>query len=431
MVEFHVPDVGEGLSEVEIVAWRVTIGDAVTEDQILAEVQTDKSVVELPCPGSGTVRRLGGEVGEVLPVGAVLVVLDIVDVGGEQAPPQQPPPELGPAEPAPAGQPGPVPVPVGGDTLAEPDGESEGGPTGRRARRVKTSPAVRRLAVEQGVDLAALSGSGPGGRVTRADVEAAAGATPRPEAPREAPQTPSRPPSTVPAPSASDEVVPLRGLRRRIATTMTQAWAVPHITEFREVPAVALVAAQRRLREHRGGRFTVLPLLVKAVVIALRAHPGFNARLDMEREEITYLGRYDIGVATATEDGLVVPVLRDAGGRSLFELADEIDALAQAARDRTLGVDQTAAGTFTISNYGSFGSWMGTPIIRPSEAAIAGFGRIRDAVVAVDGQPVVRPTLPVAVSADHRLNDGHHLAAFLDTLSTLLSDPVLLLGDAR
>lgn len=422
-VEFHVPDVGEGLGEVEIIAWRVAVGEAVTEDQILAEVQTDKSVVELPCPGPGTVRRLGGEVGEVLPVGAVLVVLEIGDFGDERAPPEQTPPE-----PAPAVQPGPAPVAVGGDALAEAD-ESDAGPTGRRAGRAKASPAVRRLAVEQGMDLAALPGSGPGGRVTRADVEAA-GAAPRPEAPREAPQTPSRPPRAVPAPSTPDEVVPLRGLRRRIATTMTQAWAVPHITEFREVPAAALVDAHRRLREHHGGRFTVLPLLVKAVVVALRAHPGFNARLDMEREEITYLRRYDIGVATATDDGLVVPVLRDAGGRSLFELADEIAVLAQAARDRTLGVDQTAAGTFTISNYGSFGSWMGTPIIRPPEAAIAGFGRIRDAVVAVDGQPVVRPTLPVAVSADHRLNDGHHLAAFLDTLSALLSDPVLLLGDA-
>jgi pyruvate/2-oxoglutarate dehydrogenase complex dihydrolipoamide acyltransferase (E2) component len=200
------------------------------------------------------------------------------------------------------------------------------------------------------------------------------------------------------------------------------------------VDASALVAARRRLAEHLAEqlgpdvRFSYLPLLIKAVVTTLASAPKFNASLDLEEETVTYHGRRNIGVATATDDGLIVPVLHDADQLGLAEIADRVAALAQAARSRSLTVDQTAKGTCTVTNFGSFGGWIATPIIRPPEAAIVGFGRIADRVVAVDGVPAVRPVLPVSVSADHRLIDGDDLGAFLNRLTALLTDPILLLA---
>ncbi|MGH8896084.1 MAG: dihydrolipoamide acetyltransferase family protein [Egibacteraceae bacterium] len=381
-VEFRLPDVGEGLSEGEILAWRVAIGDRVARDQAIVEVQTDKSVVELPAPVAGVVTELGGEVGDVLPVGAVLAVIATGD---------------GPATPA--------------------------------RQRQLASPATRKLALELGVDLQAVAGSGPGGRVTRQDVEQAA------QAAREVPTVAE--PAALQGDRQDDrqddvEVVALRGLRRRIAQTMTQAWReIPHVTDLREVDATELVRARARLRarlEPEGVRLTFLPLFVKAVATALARHPALNASIDLTAGTVTYHRRRHIGIATATADGLIVPVLHDADRKSLAEIAREAAALAEAARARTVTPEQTAGGTFTITNAGSYGSRFGTPLIRPPEAAIAGFGRIHDAVVPVDGAPAVRPLLPLAVAADHRLIDGDVLGAFAADLAELLSDPVLLLA---
>jgi pyruvate dehydrogenase E2 component (dihydrolipoamide acetyltransferase) len=367
-IEFRLPDVGEGLTEGEILSWRVRPGDRVVRDQIIIEVQTDKSVVELPASVDGVVAELGGKVGDLLPVGAVLAVIATDDASTMPAP-----------------------------------------------RRPLASPATRKLAQELGVDLTAVAGSGPGGRVTRQDVEQAAQAV------------------STPTLALEDdvEVVPLRGLRRRIAETMTQAWhEIPHITDFREVDATELVRVQARLRarlEPEVARLTFLPLFVKAVASALGRHPALNASVDLAAGTVTYHRRRHIGIATATADGLIVPVLRDADRKSLAEIAREANTLAEAARARTVKPAQTAGGTFTITNAGSYGGWFGTPVIRPPEAAIAGFGRIHDAVVPVDGAPAVRPLLPLAVAADHRLIDGDVLGAFAADLAELLADPVLLL----
>jgi pyruvate/2-oxoglutarate dehydrogenase complex dihydrolipoamide acyltransferase (E2) component len=197
---------------------------------------------------------------------------------------------------------------------------------------------------------------------------------------------------------------------------------------MREIDATRLVEARESLNAELGGRISFLPLFVKAVVTALKQHPRFNASLDMQQQQIVYRHRYNIGIAAATPDGLVVPVLHDADRKSIAELAAEIEALAEAARARKVTVEQISHGTFTITNFGSYGGWLGTPIIRPPEVAIAGFGRVRDAVVPVDGQPAVRKLLPLVVATDHRLNDGEHLNGFMDSLSGYLSDPVRLLG---
>ena len=400
MLEYRLPDVGEGLSEAEIVTWRVATGDRVATDEALVEVQTDKSVVEIPSPADGVVVRLGGEEGDIIPVGGLLAVLE---VASEAAAPAEVPTSDEAAAP----------------TMAEVTPAEEGQV---RRRRVLATPATRRLAVDLGVDLAAVAGSGPGGRVTRQDVDSAAVDAPAPGAPERGMPTAS--------PAAEDRVEPLRGIRRRIAQTMRATVTIPSIAEWRDVEATELLDVHRRLREKvaaRGGRLTLLPLILKAVAAALREHPHFNARIDVERGEITYLHRINLGVATATPEGLVVPVVRDVDRAGLGELADEVARLADAARARTLSVEEHSTGTCTVSNFGSFGTTRGMPLIRPPEVAIVGVGRVHDAVVPVDGEPAVRPILPLVVVTDHRLNDGDHLAAFCDTLVAHLADPSLLL----
>jgi pyruvate dehydrogenase E2 component (dihydrolipoamide acetyltransferase) len=411
-LEFRLPDVGEGIANAEIVAWQVAEGDAVSEHQDLVEIQTDKATVVIPCPATGVVARLCGEEGEIVDVGAVLAVI-----------------EVAPAPPAAA-----------------------------RHQLPLAAPTTRRLARELGVALEGVEGSGPHGRIVREDVERAAGhaaaalrgaGAPREAAapdraaaapPREA-TPPDRaaavPPRAAPAPG---DVVPLRGVRRTIAHTLTRAWLeVPRIVDYREVDATALLLARASLRQRAVDRgdellakaLTPTPFFVRAAVLAAREHPYVNASIDLEREEITLHRHYHVGIATAGPDGLTVPVVHDADRRSLADIAVEIVELATAARERRLRPDQLAGPTLTVNNFGSLGTWMGTPIVRPPEVANIGVGAIRDQVVAVDGAPVVRPTLILSTAGDHRVLDGDTLAAFVTTLARLLEDPVLLFEDLR
>ena len=264
--------------------------------------------------------------------------------------------------------------------------------------------------------------------MTRDDVTAAAGqggarvAAP-PARPGAAPQA---------TPVGEDRVEPLKGLRRQVARTMTQSWReIPHISSMREIEADDLVAARDSLNEEfaaSGVRLTYLSLFVKAVVAALKQNPSFNASIDMEREEIVYRHRYNVGIGTATGDGLIVTVLHDADKLSLPETARRLDELARKGRERKVSLEELSGGTFTITNWGSYGGWLGSPLIRPPEVAIVGFGRIRDAVVAVDGVPAVRKLLPLVVATDHRVNDGEHLGSFIAALTSYLSHPIRLLG---
>jgi pyruvate/2-oxoglutarate dehydrogenase complex dihydrolipoamide acyltransferase (E2) component len=348
--------------------------------------------------------------GDTLPVGAVLAVFEpaeeLAETGGAAAAPEV----VAAPEPAAPAAAAPAPAP----------------PPPHASRKPLASPAARALARERGLDLAAVTGSGPAGRISREDVEAALAANGGDPAAAPAPA----------APIAGDEVVPLRGVRRAIARTLTEAWrTVPLVIDYREVDATALVRARAALRkraeaagdERLEGALTLTPLLVAIAARALRRHPMVNASIDLEREEITLHASCHIGIATAAPDGLLVPVLRDADRRTVPELALEIADLTAAARERRQSAAQQSGATFTVNNYGALGVWLGTPIVVPPQVANMGVGRVKEQPVAVGGQVVVRPILPLAVSADHRILDGHTLGAFVSELAELMEDPVLLL----
>ena len=416
--EFLLPDVGEGLREGEVVKWHVAPGDTVNADQIIVDVETDKAIVEIPSPVSGTIVSLGGQPNDVLPIGAVLAV---IATGGAAPAPSEQSPEA-PAES--------IEVPQAPAPGSSPPGRGTA-PASKPVGRALASPATRKLARTLGIDLTLIRGTGSRGQITRADVERFAERGQARAAASE-PAAAMPPAPAVPAPAGEDRVEPLRGLRRQIAMSMEQAWrAVPHIFSMDDIDATELVRARASLNEElgmRGIKLSYMPFFIKACVTALIAHPRFNASLDMEREEIIYRHRYNIGVATATPDGLIVTVVHDADRKGLAEIGEEIASLGALARERRVSMEQLSHGTFTISNYGSYGGLMGTPIIRPPEVAIAGFGRLHEAVVPVDGQPAVRMRLPFCVSTDHRINDGEHMGAFIDVMTRTLQDPVRLLG---
>ena len=414
---FNLPDFGEGLSEGEIVHWHVAPGDVVRADQIMVDVQTDKAVVEIPAPVAGTIKSIGAQPGEILPIGQMLAVIET------DGPAPSLPSHGGHGETAPRPAEAP-PAPV-----AAPSAPGA-------AKRVLASPATRKLAVELGVDLATVTGTGNRGQVTKDDVRRAAEGGAAPTAAKAAPATAPvpMPAVAIARPTGEDRVEPLRGLRRQIATTMAAAWReIPHVLTAEDVDATNLIAARKALNEEfeaEGVKLSYLPIVMKACVAALKRCPNFNASIDMERQEIIYRHRYNIGFATATPDGLIVPVIHDVDQKPLIDVAREIDALAAAARARKVAVESLSNGTFTISNYGSYGGSFGTPIIRPPEVAIAGIGAIKDTVVPVDGVPAIRPILPLVVSADHRMNDGEHLGLFVSTIGAYLKDPVRLLSQA-
>ncbi len=373
-VKFRLPDVGEGLEEGEVVSWLVATGDTVTRDQPLVEVQTDKALVELPSPIAGRVVRLAFAPGDMVKVGQVLVVLEDGAAGVPAAPPEPAPPE-----------------------------------TQRPAARPKAPPAVRKLAVELGVDLTQVTGTGPGGRILSADVQAAA-------------QTP---PATV-KPGLGQSAPgnhPLRGIRRITAETMNRSWSeIPHITSMDELDATGLLEARKAL----GGNLSLVAFMVAAVARALRRHPLLNASVDVGAGEFTVHDGCHVGLAVATSAGLIVPVVRDANRRTLADLDAEIRRLTAAARNQRIGVADLSGGTFTISNYGSLGGRFATPLIRPPEVGIMGFGSIRPRPLAVDGNVVARPTLPYCLSADHRLIDGDLATAFAEDVAATLAAPIRL-----
>lgn len=443
-IEFRMPDVGEGIAEAQVIRWFVEVGDTVREDAPLLEVETDKAVVEIPAPASGTVLDRPVAEGGTAIVGELLVVIgDAADGRGTTGPAAAPPRAAG-AGPAPgAGRSATAPVAPPNGPAAAPGGPAvptdPTGPGGPR-RRPAASPRTRRLAVARGIDLAALVGTGPHGRILVSDLDApvsaagsggagcaedGSGAFAGPVPPTPVAVTPAR------RVDRTDEVVEIRGIRRSIARSMTQALTIPHVTEFREVDATALLAARAALRpgfESQGIRLSVFPLLLRAVIRALRRHPGMNATYQADTQTLVRRGSVDLGIATATEDGLLVPVVRDADLLDLAGLAGEVERLADRARTRVAKPEELTGGSFTVTNFGSFGTWLGTPVIRPPEVAIAGFGRITEKVVPVDGVPVVRPVLPIVVATDHRINDGAHLAEFVSTVAEAVAQPLLLLS---
>jgi pyruvate dehydrogenase E2 component (dihydrolipoamide acetyltransferase) len=386
--EFRLPDIGEGLAEAEVAKWLVSVGDLVAEDQPVVEMMTDKASVELPSPAPGVVVEQLVSEGAVVKTGAVLYVLEtearIGAAAGHGAPSES-------HEPSPAS--------------ANPVSESAG---------VLAPPAVRKLAREMGVDLAAVQGTGPGGRISADDVKRhAGGAAPAATARR--------------AEAASGERIPLRGVRKRMAETMAlSARTIPHVTGFHEVDAGAFAELASRLRrdaESKGARFPFNTLLVRAAAIALQRHPIFNSSLDDERGEIVMHDDVNIGVATATPDGLIVPVIKRADTLGLDRLAAEVDRVAGAAREGKTSIADVQGGTFTISNTGAWRGGHGTSLIRPPEVALVAFGRIEEKAVVRGGEVVARPMLPMSVTFDHRVIDGEAGLSFALTLRSLIEGP--------
>jgi pyruvate dehydrogenase E2 component (dihydrolipoamide acetyltransferase) len=416
--EFKLPDLGEGLTEAEIVQVLVGEGDEVKEDQPILLVETEKAQVELPSPFGGRVAKIHVRAGERVKVGSVLVSFDIRAGGGEPSPPA--PPTRGSA------------------TLAS-------GTPARPPAPPAATPATRRLARELGVDLADVKGSGPAGRISDDDVRAAAGKPPSAGKAAEGPAPPAVPAEPGRPLEVQRELPPLprfeqwgpverealRGVRRRSAEHLALAWAViPHVTQHDQADITDLEALRRRqaprLRES-GGDLTLTALLVKAAALVLQAHPRFNASLDNQTGELVRKRYYNIGVAVDTPNGLVVPVLRDVDRKRVREVAAELPQLAARARDGKATIEDLRGGTFTVTNTGALGGTGATPIINYPEVAILGVGRAREMPVVRDGQVVVRLILPLSIAFDHRVIDGMEAARFGADLVRLLEDPERLL----
>jgi pyruvate dehydrogenase E2 component (dihydrolipoamide acetyltransferase) len=426
--EFRLPDIGEGIDAAEIIEWHVAVGDCVKEDQPLADIQTDKANVELPCPTTGKVLELCAEVGDTVVVGALLAVFAPV-TGGSAA---ESPPETQRSRRAIA------------ETAASPSTPAASSVV--VANRPLASPAVRRLARSARVNLAEIAGSGPSGRITRADVETAIG--PSDELGRSAGArlsdhgaiAPTRGSSRGSPAQPEGRTVPLRGTRRAIARTLTKSWqTIPHIIDYRELDATELTSARSALKaqaekagdERLAGALTATPLVVKMVATALPRHPYANALIDLEREEITFRSAVNVGVAVAAPQGIVAPVLQKADQKSVVEIAVEILDLVETARASRLSPEQLADGVITVNNYGSLGVWLGTPIISPGQVVNFGIGKLEKKPVVRDDQIVSRPIVPIAVSGDHRLLDGDTLAAFVSDVAAMFENPSLLFGELR
>ena len=373
--EFKLPDLGEGLTEGEVAKWLVAVGEEVAEDQPLVEIQTDKTTVEIPSPAAGTVTSILVAEGQVAPVGTVLIVIRSGSKSDTSLGLTQ---ETARASATPGQEPG-LPSTTG-------DRGQTTGPVSAGQGRVQATPLVRRVAQELGVDLATVTPTGPGGRISEDDVRAAAGsATSAGTSPRQA------------SPGERRETV--RGVRRRIIEHLTRA--------HREIPAVTYVEEC----DFTGVDLKqLLPLVLQATAEALQEFPELNARL--EGEEIVQLDRYDLGIAVQTEQGLVVPVVRGCASRSVDELRADVDALAAKARDGKLAPEELRGSTFTVTSAGKLAGLFVTPLINHPEVAILGIHRIDDRAVVRDGDVVVRKMGNVSVTFDHRVIDGKRAADF-------------------
>ncbi len=411
--EFKLPDIGEGVHEGEIVKWLVTEGAPIKENDLMVEVMTDKVTVQIPSPVTGKVLRILAKEGETVTVGTTIIVLG---EEGEAAPaavtragPAAPSPPAGTA--APGVPPAPAPAAPGGPVLA--------------------TPAIRKLARELGVKIEQVRGTGAGGRITEEDIRAATRPAMAP-APTMKPAVAVEelPPTKAAVPAGLEERIPIRGLRRRIAEKMAKSKATAaHFTYIEEADMTQLVHLRDRLKEiaeQRGIKLTYLPFIVKATVAALKEHPTLNASVDDEKQEFVVKRYHNIGIATATDEGLTVTVVHDADKKDIWALAREIERLATAAREKRLELRDIQGSTFTITSLGKEGGILATPIINWPEAAIIGIHKIEKRPVVRNDQIVIREMMYLSCSFDHRVIDGHVGAAFVQTLVKYLEHPALL-----
>lgn len=457
--EFRLPDIGEGLTEAEIVRWLVAVGDEVGADQPIVEVETDKAVVEIPSPFAGVVVSLGGAEGETIDVGSVLVTIGepgeahLDDTPATQQPVEEPPrPEPTPAQTEESvfarikdeAQSDPAPI-VG--TLSE-EAEvltSQSPQPPPPPATIKALPVVRKLARDHGIDLETVTGTGPGGRITRSDVEAVIAASSEPAPVAAAPVPAENAETTADASEAAagdapepiatvqssgpegDERRPMTRLRRTISANMSKSWTeIPHVTTFDEVDATRLLEVRKALGDRHGYKIPIEALVIKAVLPAIDEHPEFNASLD--GDDLIIHGARDIGIAVDTPEGLMVAVIREAGSKTVLELADEVRRLGEGARERTLSPGELTGQTFTISNIGAVGGGHGTPIVPYGTVAILSVGAARRQPVVFGDELGVAPVMPLSLSYDHRVIDGAVGRRFMTLVLENLEEPALFLA---
>ncbi|MFE6051076.1 dihydrolipoamide acetyltransferase family protein [Kitasatospora sp. NPDC056446] len=447
--EFPLPDVGEGLVDAEILAWHVKAGDRVADGQVVCEVETAKAAVELPIPYDGVVHRIHVEAGTTVAVGAVIISIDTgTDAAGPVAvepPAAEPVAAEAPAEP-PAVEPAarqPVLVGYGvapGRSGRRPRRSATAAPAAAgRTERPAAKPPVRKLARDLGVDLGLVVPTGVGGVVTRADVHAASPApATAPDTSPGTPSVPGTPPAAPqaglpadPAPTAGETRIPVRGVRRATArAVVASAFTAPHVTEFITVDVTRTMALVRELKqdpELAGLRVNPLLLVARAFLLAIRRHPEINAGWDEENQEIVRKDRINLGIAAATDRGLIVPTVRDAGGLTLPRLAHALGDLVAAAREGRTTPAAMTGGTVTLTNIGVFGVDTGTPILNPGESAILAFGAVRERPWVHRGEVRPRQVTTLALSFDHRLVDGELGSKVLADTAAVLEHPKRLL----
>ena len=398
-MEFKLPDLGEGITEGEILKWMAKEGEQVKEDQPLVEVMTDKVNVQIPSPRSGKVSKILVKEGEIAKVGQTIIVIDDGSGGAPFASPSLSAPRPATGPPAVQAQQAP-------------------------AQGVLATPATRKLARELGVDIGNVRGSGPQGRVTDEDV--------RRSVSQSGPETVTVQ-AAVPKPGPREEIVPLRGLRRTIAERMAKSLRttaqVTHVDEVDMTEFVLLREAFKGSAEKRGVHLTYLPFIIKALVPALKEFPYANSSLDEQAGSIILKKYYNIGIATDTEQGLVVPVVKDVDSKDIFELAGEIEKLSEKARSGQLALDDVHGSTFTITNVGAIGGLFATPIINIPEVAILGLHKIAKRPVVRDGRIEVRDTTYLSLSFDHRVMDGAYAARFTSFVIDTIQDTKKLLAE--
>ncbi|WDH55646.1 dihydrolipoamide acetyltransferase family protein [Pseudomonas chlororaphis] len=418
------PDIGEGIAEVELAQWHVKVGDLVVEDQVLADVMTDKAMVDIPSPVHGKVLSLGGQPGEVMAVGSVLISIEVEGAGNLKASDQlvkEPAviKEAAPAVAAPKVEAAPV-------LESKPAAACRPAPQAPVARdadeRPLASPAVRKHALDLGIQLRLVQGSGPAGRILHEDLDAylAQG--------NQRAQSGSAPSGY--AQRDDEEQIPVIGMRRKIAQRMQEATQrAAHFSYVEEIDVTAVEELRAHLNEKHGatrGKLTLLPFLVRALVVALRDFPQINARYDDEAQVITRHGAVHIGVATQSDVGLMVPVVRHAEARSLWDSAAEIARLATAARSGKAARDELSGSTITLTSLGALGGIVSTPVLNLPEVAIVGVNKIVERPMVIKGQIVVRKMMNLSSSFDHRVVDGMDAALFIQAIRGLLEQPASL-----
>ncbi|MGA9704744.1 dihydrolipoamide acetyltransferase family protein [Pseudomonas sp.] len=412
------PDIGEGIAEVELSVWHVKVGDVVVEDQVLADVMTDKAMVDIPSPVHGKVISLGGEPGEVMAVGSILISIEVEGAGNAKDAPAAAEPVKAAAASAPVAE--AKPAPAKEPSKPAPTVAAQA-PVAREAdERPLASPAVRKHALDAGIQLRLVQGSGPAGRILHEDLEAFLLQGPAQH------KTAANPY----AERNDEEQIPVIGMRRKIAQRMQDATRrAAHFSYVEEIDVTALDELRVHLNEKHGatrGKLTLLPFILRAMVVALRDFPQINARYDDENQVITRLGAVHVGVATQSDVGLMVPVVRHAEARSLWGNAEEIARLASAARNGKASRDELSGSTITLTSLGALGGIVSTPVLNLPEVAIVGVNRIVERPMVIKGQIVIRKMMNLSSSFDHRVVDGMDAAQFIQAIRGLLEQPASL-----